>query len=86
MLGDTGITFHSNYHDFEFARDKLYDHCIRRKYICRAKQWIGVLIHPDNNSVLYGFMLDFDWFFLKKWKKKQRIEQLKILWLELTEL
>ncbi|PZL93630.1 zinc chelation protein SecC [Pantoea graminicola] len=77
MLGDTGITFHSNYHDFEFARDKLYDHCIRRKYICRAKQWIGVLIHPDNNSVLYGFMLDFDWFFSDEMEEKTQNRTIK---------
>lgn len=72
MLGGTGITFHCNYHDFDFSKGKLHDHCIRRKYICRANKWIGLLIHPDNNSIAYGFMLDFNWCFSEEMEEKTK--------------
>lgn len=61
VIGDVGITVHSNYYDKNFAERQLHTHCEKRKYITKFKKWIGIHVSPETFRVNYGVMLDFDW-------------------------
>ncbi|HHQ6630410.1 TPA: YecA family protein [Serratia fonticola] len=61
VIGDVGLTVHSNYYDKNYAERQLHTHCEKRKYITKLKKWIGIHISPETYRVNYGVMLDFDW-------------------------
>lgn len=61
LIGDIGFTVHCNYYHKSFAEEQLHGHCIKRKYITKAKRWIGIHVKPKTYEVNYGVMLDFDW-------------------------
>ncbi|HGU8071811.1 TPA: SEC-C metal-binding domain-containing protein [Escherichia coli] len=61
VIGDTGITVHCNYYKKDVAGKKLYEHCIKRKYITKCKKWIGIHVRPITYDINYGIMLDFEW-------------------------
>jgi hypothetical protein len=58
---DTGITVHSSYRSFHQGLKGLQDHVLAKKYQQRAPSWFGIGIHPDDQSLLYGYNAQFEW-------------------------
>jgi hypothetical protein len=58
---DAGITVHSSYRPFQEGTERLQVHVLTRKYQQKAPSWFGVAIHPDDQSVLYGYNAQFEW-------------------------
>jgi hypothetical protein len=60
-IGDGGVTFHANaLLDME-ARDKLAEHCRRRKYAQHAAVWFGLGLRPGTGELRFGITLDEPW-------------------------
>lgn len=59
--GRVGITIHCNSHSESIARDLLCDHCMKRKYICRADTWFGLCLNPETIELKFGMHLNFPW-------------------------
>ncbi|MCL6262294.1 SEC-C metal-binding domain-containing protein [Craterilacuibacter sp. RT1T] len=55
-----GVSFHCNPTMSSEAIDVLEAHCVKRKYLQRARQWFGVSVNPDG-QVQFGVTLDFPW-------------------------
>ena len=58
---DAGITVHSSYRPFQEGIERLQVHVLAKKYQQKAPSWFGVAIHPDDQSVLYGYSAQFEW-------------------------
>lgn len=58
---DTGITIHSSYDPMHEGVQKLQAHVLAKKYQQKAPSWFGVALHPDDESVLYGYNAQFEW-------------------------
>jgi len=50
----SGLTIHCNAYPNPIARASLREHCKRRKYSQRAKQWIGLVLMPRSGEVRFG--------------------------------
>lgn len=61
MKDGVGLTFHSSSHPEQAARDWLFDHCVRRKYVQQATRWFGVVVDPRSGDMRFGLMLDYPW-------------------------
>jgi hypothetical protein len=59
--GSTGFTFHCNNESHSKAFHDLTDHCLRRKYIEKAKSWFGLCINPTTLQIRFGVGFDFSW-------------------------
>jgi len=55
--GRTGITIHCNFYPENVASKLLFDHCMKRKYICRASTWFGLCINPETANIKCGIRL-----------------------------
>lgn len=58
---DNGITVHSSYRPFQEGIEKLQVHVLAKKYQQKAPSWFGVAVHPDDQSLLYGYNAQFEW-------------------------
>jgi hypothetical protein len=58
---DTGITIHSSYDPMHEGMQRLQVHVLAKKYQQKAPSWFGVVLHPDDESVLYGYNAQFEW-------------------------
>jgi len=59
--GRAGITIHCNLHSNSVARQSLSDHCMKRKYMCRADAWFGLCLNPEITELRFGIHLNFPW-------------------------
>jgi len=67
--GRTGITIHCNFHPESVASNILSDHCMGRKYICRADTWFGLCLNPETAELRFGVHLNFPWRQSDEWDK-----------------
>jgi len=58
---DAGITVHSSYRSLEEGLERLQVHVLAKKYQQKAPSWFGIAIHPDDQSLLYGYNAQFEW-------------------------
>jgi hypothetical protein len=58
---DAGITVHSSYRPFQEGIERLQVHVLAKKYQQKAPSWFGVAVHPDDQSLLYGYNAQFEW-------------------------
>ena len=58
---DSGLTIHCNNRPKHEAADKLFNHCILRKYAQKARSWFGLVLWPADGSVRIGIKLEGDW-------------------------
>jgi len=56
-----GFTVHCSTDPVDRAEARLRRHCEVRKYSQKAKTWFGVCLHPSDQSLRFGFKLDYDW-------------------------
>lgn len=66
-----GLTVHCNDDPISTAGPSLINHCERRKYTQRAKQWFGMTIHPSTGEIRYGYSINRDWQVDAKMEQKQ---------------
>ena len=57
----SGFTLHCSAAPVPLAEALLRRHCERRKYGQKAKTWFGICIHPIDESLRFGFKLDYEW-------------------------
>ena len=57
----SGFTLHCSAAPMRLAEALLRRHCERRKYIQQAKMWFGICIYPSDESLRFGFKLDYGW-------------------------
>ena len=57
----SGVTIHCNNYPNIIAKERLEDHCRRRKYKQKAKSWFGLCIDPNDNTIRFGASYDFPW-------------------------
>jgi hypothetical protein len=57
----SGFTVHCSADPLPVAEARLRDHCELRKYRQEAKTWFGVCLHPSDQSLRFGFKLDYEW-------------------------
>lgn len=63
-FGDTnlpGLTIHCNTDSDDSAKELLENHCLARKYVCKAKKWLAVCIDPFSLDIRFGLFLDYKW-------------------------
>ncbi|MFN8382463.1 MAG: nuclease-related domain-containing protein [Anaerolineales bacterium] len=68
--GSTGITIHCNSDNTSIALENLREHCLRRKYVEKAKSWFGMCINPADSQVKFGLSFDFEWIQSEEMDKK----------------
>jgi SEC-C motif len=66
---DTGITIHSSYLPIPEGIQRLEGHVLSKKYQQKAPSWFGIGIHPDDESLLFGYNAEF------KWEKNDALEE-----------
>lgn len=66
---DTGITVHSSYLPLPEGLQRLQAHVLCKKYQQKAPSWFGIGVHPDNESLLFGYNAEF------KWKEDAALEE-----------
>lgn len=57
----SGFTVHCSADPLPAAEGRLRRHCELRKYRQKAKTWFGVCLHPSDQSLRFGFKLDYEW-------------------------
>jgi hypothetical protein len=57
----SGFTVHCSADPFPLADARLRGHCELRKYREKAKTWFGLCLHPRDQSLRFGFKLDYEW-------------------------
>jgi hypothetical protein len=57
----SGFTVHCSADPLPAAEARLRGHCKLRKYRQQAKTWFGVCLHPSDQSLRFGFKLDYEW-------------------------
>jgi hypothetical protein len=57
----SGFTVHCSADPLPVAEARLRGHCELRKYRQKAKTWFGVCLHPSDQSLRFGFKLDYEW-------------------------
>jgi hypothetical protein len=57
----SGFTVHCSADPLPAAEARLRGHCELRKYRQKAKTWFGVCLHPSDQSLRFGFKLDYEW-------------------------
>jgi hypothetical protein len=57
----TGFTVHCSFDSVSRAKARLQRHCELRKYSQKASTWFGVCLHPSDQSLRFGFKLDYEW-------------------------
>ncbi len=57
----SGFTVHCGVDPLSVAEARLRGHCELRKYHQKAKTWFGVCLHPSDQSLRFGFKLDYEW-------------------------
>lgn len=57
----SGFTVHCSADPVPLAEARLRRHCELRKYSQNAKTWFGVCLHPSDQSLRFGFKLDYEW-------------------------
>jgi hypothetical protein len=57
----SGFTFHCSNLPFQDAQRRLYDHCLRRKYVQRAASWFGICLRPGDLRIRAGVTLQHEW-------------------------
>jgi hypothetical protein len=57
----SGFTVHCSAEALPLAETLLTGHCELSKYRQKAKTWFGVCLHPSDQSLRFGFKLDYDW-------------------------
>lgn len=70
--GRAGITIHCNFYSERVASELLSDHCMKRKYICRADTWFGLCFNPKTTELRFGMHLNFPWQQSDKMDKFER--------------
>ncbi len=58
---DMGFTIHCNRDAFLVSETRLKEHCERRKYSEKARNWFGICLDPQNLKIRCGLTLDYDW-------------------------
>ena len=66
---DTGITIHSSYLPIHEGLQRLQAHVLGKKYQQKAPSWFGIGVHPDDESLLFGYNAEF------KWKEDAALEE-----------
>lgn len=66
---DSGITAHSSYLPFQEGIQRLQVHVLAKKYQQQAPSWFGIALHPEDQSLLYGYNAEF------KWEKDEAMEE-----------
>jgi hypothetical protein len=59
--GNTGLTVHCGSLPNAIAAKTLAAHCERRKYLCRAGSWFGLVVRADDALPKFGLNLRFPW-------------------------
>lgn len=59
--GKTGLTIHATTEPLPICGPNLADHVRRRKYVCRAENWFGLVIDPATVSPRAGTELSSPW-------------------------
>ncbi|THD55228.1 MAG: preprotein translocase [Bradyrhizobium sp.] len=59
--GNTGLTVHCGSLPNVVAAKTLAAHCQRRKYVCRADSWFGLVVRADDGLPKFGLNLRFPW-------------------------
>lgn len=57
----SGFTVHCSADPLPAAEAQLRGHCELRKYRQKSKTWFGVCLHPSDQSLRFGFKLDYEW-------------------------
>ena len=57
----SGFTVHCSADPLQMAEARLRRHCEFRKYREKAKAWFGLCLHPNDQSIRFGFKLDYPW-------------------------
>jgi hypothetical protein len=57
----SGFTVHCSADPLPVAEARLRSHCQIRKYRQKANSWFGVCLHPSDQSLRFGFKLDYEW-------------------------
>jgi hypothetical protein len=57
----SGFTVHCSADPLPAAEAQLRGHCELRKYRQKAKTWFGICLHPSDQSLRFGFKLDYEW-------------------------
>jgi SEC-C motif len=59
----TGLTVHCSDRPAYVAGPRLQWHCVRRKYMQKARMWFGLCLHPRDQHLRFGVNLDYPWKF-----------------------
>jgi len=57
----SGFTVHCSADPLPAAEAQLRGHCELRKYRQKSRTWFGVCLHPSDQSLRFGFKLDYEW-------------------------
>jgi SEC-C motif len=60
-VSDSGLTMHFNLDEDWVASERLRNHCERRKYLCKAKNWFGICINPEDSEPRFALELTYPW-------------------------
>jgi hypothetical protein len=66
---DSGVTVHSSYLPFHEGLQRLQVHVLAKKYQQQAPSWFGIALHPEDQSLLYGYNAEF------KWEKDEAVDE-----------
>jgi len=58
---DSGITVHASYLPTQAGLERLEPHVLAKKYQQKAPSWFGVGLHPEDQSLLFGYNAEFPW-------------------------
>ena len=68
--GKFGLTVHSNFLSEDTARDRLRDHCQRRKYQVRSECWFGLCLSPVHVAPRFGIRVQCPWEYSSEMEQK----------------
>ena len=68
--GKFGITVHCSFAPNEHARDRLFDHCQKRKYQHRSECWFGLGLSPTALSPRFGVRIQGSWEYAREMERK----------------
>ena len=67
---NTGFTVHCTPAPLSSAKAQLQSHCESRKYIAKAGTWFGICLEPSDESIRFGFKLEYEWRLDKRLERK----------------
>ena len=56
-----GFTIHCTSEPVPIAEARLRRHCVLSKYREKATAWFGVCLHPNDQTIRFGFNLNYEW-------------------------